>query len=76
MRPSATSRRGSTAPTRTRPPTCRSCFAVTGTNGKTSTSYILEGILKQLGLVTGLSSTAERHIGTLSVTSRLTTPKR
>lgn len=29
-------------------------FAVTGTNGKTSTSYILEGILKQLGLVTGL----------------------
>ncbi|WP_092097320.1 Mur ligase family protein [Curtobacterium sp. UNCCL20] len=50
-------------------------FAVTGTNGKTSTSYILEGILKQLGLVTGLSSTAERHIGTLSVTSRLTTPE-
>ncbi|MGN8050492.1 Mur ligase family protein [Curtobacterium sp. 22159] len=50
-------------------------FAVTGTNGKTSTSYILEGILKQLGLVSGLSSTAERHIGTLSVTSRLTTPE-
>ncbi len=50
-------------------------FAVTGTNGKTSTSYILEGILKQLGLVTGLSSTAERHIGALSVTSRLTTPE-
>jgi len=50
-------------------------FAVTGTNGKTSTSYILEGILKQLGLVTGLSSTAERHIGSLSVTSRLTTPE-
>ncbi|MFJ3380414.1 Mur ligase family protein [Curtobacterium sp. NPDC090217] len=50
-------------------------FAVTGTNGKTSTSYILEGILKQLGLVSGLSSTAERHIGSLSVTSRLTTPE-
>lgn len=50
-------------------------FAVTGTNGKTSTSYILEGVLKQLGLVTGLSSTAERHIGSLSVTSRLTTPE-
>ncbi|MBT2503987.1 Mur ligase family protein [Curtobacterium sp. ISL-83] len=50
-------------------------FAVTGTNGKTSTSYILEGILKQLGLVAGLSSTAERHIGSLSVTSRLTTPE-
>ncbi|ARC56754.1 UDP-N-acetylmuramoyl-L-alanyl-D-glutamate--2,6-diaminopimelate ligase [Frondihabitans sp. 762G35] len=50
-------------------------FAVTGTNGKTSTSYLLEGILKQLGLVTGLSSTAERHIGDLTVVSRLTTPE-
>ncbi|AMM20723.1 UDP-N-acetylmuramyl peptide synthase [Frondihabitans sp. PAMC 28766] len=50
-------------------------FAVTGTNGKTSTSYLLEGVLKQLGLVTGLSSTAERHIGDLTVVSRLTTPE-
>lgn len=50
-------------------------FGVTGTNGKTSTSHILEGILKQLGLVTGLSSTSERHIGDLVVVSRLTTPE-
>jgi UDP-N-acetylmuramoyl-L-alanyl-D-glutamate--2,6-diaminopimelate ligase len=50
-------------------------FGTTGTNGKTSTSYLLEGILKQLGLVTGLSSTAERHIGDLTVVSRLTTPE-
>ena len=50
-------------------------FGVTGTNGKTSTSYLLEGILRQLGLVTGLSSTAERHIGDLTVVSRLTTPE-
>jgi UDP-N-acetylmuramoyl-L-alanyl-D-glutamate--2,6-diaminopimelate ligase len=50
-------------------------FAVTGTNGKTSTSYLLEGVLRQLGLVTGLSSTAERHIGDLTVVSRLTTPE-
>ncbi|MES2169326.1 MAG: UDP-N-acetylmuramoyl-L-alanyl-D-glutamate--2,6-diaminopimelate ligase [Actinomycetota bacterium] len=50
-------------------------LGVTGTNGKTSTSYILEAILKQLGLVTGLSSTAERHIGDLNVVSRLTTPE-
>jgi UDP-N-acetylmuramoyl-L-alanyl-D-glutamate--2,6-diaminopimelate ligase len=50
-------------------------LGVTGTNGKTSTSYLLEGILKQLGLVTGLSSTAERHIGDLTVVSRLTTPE-
>jgi UDP-N-acetylmuramoyl-L-alanyl-D-glutamate--2,6-diaminopimelate ligase len=50
-------------------------FGTTGTNGKTSTSYLLEGILKQLGLVTGLSSTSERHIGDLTVVSRLTTPE-
>lgn len=50
-------------------------FGVTGTNGKTSTVHILEGILKQLGLVTGLSSTSERHIGDLVVVSRLTTPE-
>jgi UDP-N-acetylmuramoyl-L-alanyl-D-glutamate--2,6-diaminopimelate ligase len=50
-------------------------LGVTGTNGKTSTSYIVEAILKQLGLVTGLSSTAERHIGELNVVSRLTTPE-
>ena len=50
-------------------------FGITGTNGKTSTAYILEAILKQLGLVTGLSSTAERHIGEVSVVSRLTTPE-
>jgi len=50
-------------------------LGITGTNGKTSTAYILEGILRQLGLVTGLSSTAERHIGDLNVVSRLTTPE-
>jgi UDP-N-acetylmuramoyl-L-alanyl-D-glutamate--2,6-diaminopimelate ligase len=50
-------------------------FGTTGTNGKTSTTYLLEGILRQLGLVTGLSSTAERHIGDESVVSRLTTPE-
>ncbi len=50
-------------------------FGITGTDGKTSTAYLLEGILKQLGLVTGLSSTAERHIGALTVVSRLTTPE-
>lgn len=50
-------------------------FGITGTNGKTSTAYLLEGILRQLGLVTGLSSTAERHIGELTFSSRLTTPE-
>lgn len=50
-------------------------LGITGTNGKTSTAYLVEAILKQLGLVTGLSSTAERHIGDLTVVSRLTTPE-
>lgn len=50
-------------------------YGITGTNGKTSTAYLLEAVLKQLGEVTGLSSTAERHIGDLSVVSRLTTPE-
>ncbi|KDA04837.1 UDP-N-acetylmuramyl peptide synthase [Microbacterium sp. CH12i] len=50
-------------------------FATTGTNGKTSVSHLLEGILDQIGVVTGLSSTAERHIAGDVIVSRLTTPE-
>jgi len=50
-------------------------FGTTGTNGKTSVSHILEGILGQLGATTGLSSTAERHIAGQVIVSRLTTPE-
>ncbi|KTR94814.1 UDP-N-acetylmuramyl peptide synthase [Microbacterium testaceum] len=50
-------------------------LATTGTNGKTSVSHLLEGILGQLGVVTGLSSTAERHIAGEVIVSRLTTPE-
>lgn len=50
-------------------------FGTTGTNGKTSVSHLLEGILDQLGVVTGLSSTAERHIAGQVIVSRLTTPE-
>ena len=50
-------------------------FGVTGTNGKTSTVHFLEAILRQMGVVTGLSSTAERHIGDLRMVSGLTTPE-
>jgi len=52
-----------------------SLFAVTGTNGKTSVVYLLFAILNQLGIVAGLTSTAERRIGDLAVTSALTTPE-
>ena len=50
-------------------------FATTGTNGKTSTTYLLEGILRQAGEVTGLTSTAERHLAGEVIVSRLTTPE-
>ena len=50
-------------------------FAVTGTNGKTSVVYLLFAILTQLGITAGLTSTAERRIGTVAVTSTLTTPE-
>ncbi|WP_157002647.1 Mur ligase family protein [Agromyces laixinhei] len=50
-------------------------FAVTGTNGKTSVVYLLYGILRQLGITAGLTSTAERRIGDEVVTSSLTTPE-
>ncbi|QLD11062.1 Mur ligase family protein [Microbacterium oleivorans] len=50
-------------------------LATTGTNGKTSVSHLIEGILGQLGAVTGLSSTAERHIAGEVIVSRLTTPE-
>ncbi len=50
-------------------------FATTGTNGKTSTTYLLEAILRQLGRTTGLTSTAERHIAGEIIVSRLTTPE-
>jgi len=50
-------------------------FGTTGTNGKTSTSYLLEAVLRQLGRITGLTSTAERHIAGEVIVSRLTTPE-
>jgi UDP-N-acetylmuramoyl-L-alanyl-D-glutamate--2,6-diaminopimelate ligase len=50
-------------------------FAVTGTNGKTSTVYILEAILNQLDVPVGLSSTAQRRFGKVELVSGLTTPE-
>ncbi|NQX10653.1 UDP-N-acetylmuramoyl-L-alanyl-D-glutamate--2,6-diaminopimelate ligase [Microbacteriaceae bacterium VKM Ac-2855] len=50
-------------------------FGVTGTNGKTSVVYLIDALLRQLGVVSGLSSTAERRIGDIAVTSTLTTPE-
>lgn len=50
-------------------------FGVTGTNGKTSVVYILAELLRAAGLVTGLSSTAERRVGDEVITANLTSPE-
>ncbi|MDP3208023.1 MAG: Mur ligase family protein, partial [Rhodoglobus sp.] len=50
-------------------------YGVTGTTGKTSTVYLIEAILRQMGVLVGLSSTAERHIGSEAQVSALTTPE-
>ena len=50
-------------------------FGITGTNGKTTTAHVLEAVLRQMGLATGLSTTAERHINGEVFVSRLTTPE-
>ena len=50
-------------------------FGITGTNGKTTTAHVLEAVLGQMGLVTGLSTTAERHIAGEVFVSKLTTPE-
>jgi UDP-N-acetylmuramoyl-L-alanyl-D-glutamate--2,6-diaminopimelate ligase len=52
-----------------------SVFAVTGTNGKTSTSYLLDTLLQGLGWRTALSTTAERHVNRIRYPSTLTTPE-
>lgn len=50
-------------------------FGVTGTNGKTSTVHLLDGLLEQLGIPAGHSSTADRRSGPTTVASRLTSPE-
>ncbi|RKQ36163.1 UDP-N-acetylmuramoyl-L-alanyl-D-glutamate--2,6-diaminopimelate ligase [Kocuria tytonis] len=50
-------------------------FAVTGTNGKTTTTYFITSILRALGHTTGLIGTIEILAGDTPVPSRLTTPE-
>jgi UDP-N-acetylmuramoyl-L-alanyl-D-glutamate--2,6-diaminopimelate ligase len=51
------------------------CFGVTGTNGKTTTSYLVEAGLRAAGGTTGLIGTIETRIGAESVASARTTPE-
>jgi len=51
-----------------------SCIGITGTNGKTTVSYMLKAILEQDGQSTGLIGTIRHHVGKRTETSKNTTP--
>lgn len=50
-------------------------FGVTGTNGKTTTTYLINSLLRALGKVPGLIGTIEILAGGEPIPSRLTTPE-
>src|SRR5699024_6535754 len=50
-------------------------YGVTGTNGKTTTTYFLEALLAAVGKTTGLIGTIETRIAGQSVPSQFTTPE-
>ncbi len=50
------------------------CVAVTGTNGKTSVTYMVEHILNKCGWPTGVLGTIDHHLGEKVWASQLTTP--
>lgn len=50
-------------------------FAVTGTNGKTTTTYMINSMMQALGHTTGLIGTIEILAGGRAIPSKLTTPE-
>ena len=50
-------------------------LGITGTNGKTTTAYLLDSALRALGAVTGLIGTVETRIGQDRIKSIRTTPE-
>jgi UDP-N-acetylmuramoyl-L-alanyl-D-glutamate--2,6-diaminopimelate ligase len=50
-------------------------IGVTGTSGKTTTSYLLEAGLRRAGHLTGLAGGVETRIGNITTESKLTTPE-
>jgi UDP-N-acetylmuramoyl-L-alanyl-D-glutamate--2,6-diaminopimelate ligase len=50
------------------------CVGVTGTNGKTSTTYLIESILNAKNLTTGVIGTINHHIKSHTWETSLTTP--
>ena len=59
----------------TKDPSMPAVYAVTGTNGKTSTAFLLEALMRSLGWKTALSTTAERTVNGVQYASTLTTPE-
>ena len=54
---------------------CPELFALTGTNGKTTTTYMIRSVLRALGRETGLVGTIEIAAGDTPIPSILTTPE-
>ena len=54
---------------------CPELFGLTGTNGKTTTSYMIRSVLRALGRETGLVGTIEISAGQTPIPSILTTPE-
>ncbi|MBI5870482.1 MAG: UDP-N-acetylmuramoyl-L-alanyl-D-glutamate--2,6-diaminopimelate ligase [Actinobacteria bacterium] len=52
-----------------------SLIGVTGTNGKTTTTYMIDAILREAGMKTGLIGGIEYRIGGTTVPARRTTPE-
>ncbi len=50
------------------------CVGVTGTNGKTTVTYMIEAIFKKFGWPTGVMGTIDHHLGDRRWVSSLTTP--
>ena len=50
-------------------------IGITGTNGKTTTSYFIKSILETAGYKTGLTGTISNYIGSEKLNSNLTTPE-
>lgn len=50
-------------------------FGVTGTSGKTTTTYLLESVLRAAGHTTGLVGTVETRVAGVRLDSALTTPE-
>ncbi len=50
------------------------CVGVTGTNGKTTTAYMIEAILTEFGWPTGVIGTINHHLGDQVWQTEMTTP--